>query len=282
MSRLLRMYPGETDFKEVNEKEYNHEFHPHEMERMMRDSYRKELVEYLKVTPKEHIQALIDNNYLTKEEVDGQFDDGFFKQGLVMSLEAELTVYDRPKGKLVESRRWPAKSFVRWWGRIYRMLFSAVNETVTDWNAVLQSLTFVAANGNRGDIGMTGIPGTVERVGATMGIGNGVGANDSGFTNLISPVGFANARKGLTTTQFDTAAIVMVITEGITVANVGGVTVSEIALFGGFNNTADNPFNPSFAGANFPNVMLAYDQVVGVPIAEGGVASPKYTINIAA
>jgi hypothetical protein len=107
MSRFLRIFPGEKDFKEVSEKEYNHVIHPHRIEQLV----------------------------------------GERESGLVIALEAELLKFDRPGGRLIEARKWQSESYVRWFARILRMLISFSNEPLTDETGAAYNSLMALASG---------------------------------------------------------------------------------------------------------------------------------------
>lgn len=237
MARLLRIYPGETDFKEVNEKEFKHDFHPHEVEKMV------DVSEY----------------------------------GLVSFLESEIAVYERPGGKLLEARRWPSRSYVRNFSKLLKMLVSFSAESLTDVNSSLFTPIWVTTSGNT-NVGPMASPSITEATGAMLGIGQGVTSEDAGRTNLFVPVALQIARTALYTTTEDTVKIEFSINEGITIAASAGINVSEIGLFSWFNNTGATASSTTSQQA----AMLAYDQVTVVPVSQGGVVAPKYTMSFVA
>lgn len=257
MSRFLRLYPGATEYREVSEKEYRHDIHPHEVERMLRNSMSPENRKAL-----EAFEKSIGIN---------EKDPGFAGDGLVCHLEASIEKYDRQGGKLLEARRWPSKSYVRWFARIIRQIMSSVNETLTDVNAVVFNST-MNVDPNFGTAGLVANPNLTDYTGANMAIGSGVGAEDSGYTNLIIPVADQVARQAVYTTTENAAQITFSVNEGITI-QAGSVAITEIGLFAYLFNSS---------GGAIMRTLQAYDQVVSTPFTQGQVAVPKYTLSFVA
>lgn len=255
MARLLRLYPGEKDFKEVSQKEFDHRFHPREMEQMLRKSL-----------PPEDLRKLEEfERFLGVEK-----DPGFGGRSLAAGLEASLSKYDSVGGRLLEARKWPSRSYVRWIARVMRMLFSFVTETLTASDATINTMAYTVEVGSTS--GVLQSPTTVERTGANMAIGDGAGAEDSGYTDLISPIDNQVARKSVWTSVEDAVQITFNCAEGITIAAPGGVTVREIGLFCSMQNTS---------GVQ-KRVLFAYDQVTPTVFTQGQVAVPKYEMDFTA
>lgn len=257
MSRFLRLYPGETEYRAVSEKEYRHDIHPHEIERMLRNS--------LSPANRAALEAFEKSIGVSEK------DPGFGGEGLVCHLEGELLKYDRPGGKLLEAKRWPSKSYVRWFARIIRMIMSGVGETLTDVNA-LAFTSCMLQDPQFGGGALVPNPNITDYTGANMGIGSGVGAEDSGYTNLIVPVADQVARQAVYTTTENAAQITFSVNEGITIQP-GAVSITEIGLFGYFFQ---------FNTAAIVRVLQAYDQVAATPFTQGQVAVPKYTLSFVA
>ncbi len=258
MSRFLRLFPGETEFREVNEKEYRHDIHPHEVEKMLRNS----------LTPEQRVALEAFEKSLGIDPKD----PGFAGEGLVCHLEGELLKYERPGGKLLEAKRWPSKSYVRWFARIVRMMGSGVAETLQDENAVVYTSDMATDPLFSSQAGLVADPTTTDYTGANMAIGSGVGAEDSGYTNLIVPLANQVARQAVYTTTENTAQITFSVNEGITIIP-AAVTITEIGLFAyifQFNTSA------------IRRTLMAYDQVAATPFTQGQVAVPKYTLSFVA
>ncbi|MEM3000660.1 MAG: hypothetical protein QXP41_00510 [Candidatus Nitrosocaldus sp.] len=90
--------------------------------------------------------------------------------GLVYSLDASLEVYD-PDKRLVVAKRWPARSYTRWFARIIRMLFSFTNENFTDVNNSSFQTSMTTNNISSTTAGLMGNPNTNPNTGALIGIG---------------------------------------------------------------------------------------------------------------
>lgn len=257
MSRFLRLYPGETEYREVSEKEYRHDIHPHEVERMLRNSLSPE--------SRKALEAFEKSCGISEK------DPGFAGEGLVCHLEASLEKYDRQGGKLLEARKWPSKSYVRWFARIIRMIMSGVSETLTASDATV--FTSVMLNDPLfGGGALVPNPNLTDYTGANMAIGSGVGAEDSGYTNLIIPVADQVARQAVYTTTENAAQITFSVNEGITI-QAGSVAITEIGLFA---------YLFVFNTGNILRVLQAYDQVTSTPFTQGQVAVPKYTLSFVA
>jgi len=238
---FLRQYPGEKLFVPVTEKEFGRVIHPHEVEARL-----------------------------------GEKDFG-----LIDYLECEIKVFDRPGGKLLAARRWPAQSYVRWFARIVRMMHSFVNETLTDITGTPFTPTWVVPNNANGTSGFQGQPDISNKVCAQMAVGQGVGAEDSSYFDLIARVGDPQpANKSVVTSQQDAAGVMFFVDQGVTVALIGGANISEVGLF-----TAPIPQNQNYqstpVGGAFPNrlTLLAYDQITPIAVPQGGVIAPKYTMS---
>ena len=258
MSRFLRLFPGETEFREVNEKEYRHDIHPHEVEKMLRNS----------LTPEQKVALEAFEKSLGID----QKDPGFAGEGLVCHLEGELLKYDRPHGKLLEARRWPSKSYVRWFARIARMMGSSTGENLEDDTATAY-LSIMATDALFTSVaGFVGDPTTTDYTGANMAIGSGVGAEDSGYTNLIVPVANQVARQAVYTTTENAAQITFSVNEGITIIP-AAVSITEIGLFA---------YIQQFNTGQARRTLQAYDQVASTPFTQGQVAVPKYTLSFVA
>lgn len=235
MTRLLRQFPGENLFREVSAKEFAHDFHPHEMEKMF----------------------------------------GKGEDGLVVSLETEIAVYERPGGKLLEARRWPSRSFVRNFGRIVRMLFTGVSETVLDI-AGTPYHTAMYKN-NFGQAALTPDPFQQELAGAALAIGNGVPDEDSGRRCMVSPVAYQTVKNSVYTTTENAVTLAFSITDGLTVNNALGETITEVGLFAQFQSQGES--NPAQRGIA---TLMAYDGVTPLVVSHGGVVVPKYSMAFAA
>jgi len=258
MSRFLRLFPGETEYREVSEKEYRHDIHPHEVERMLRNS--------LKPAERAALEA-----YEKSIGIDAK-DPGFAGEGLVCHLEASLEKYDRPGGKLLEAKRWPSKSYVRWFARIIRMSMSQVSETLSNDVAAAYTPAMAVDSVASSVFGLVQDPNTTDYTGANMAIGSGVGAEDSGYTNLIVPVANQVARQAVYTTTENAAQITFSVNEGITIIP-AAVSITEIGLFAYIL-----PFNAT----TIQRTLMAYDQVTSTPFTQGQVAVPKYTLSFVA
>lgn len=258
MSRFMRLFPGETEFREVNEKEYRHDIHPHEIERMLRNS----------LTPEQRVALEAFEKSLGID----QKDPGFAGEGLVCHLEGELLKFDRPGGKLLEARRWPSKSYVRWFARIARMMGSGSAETLNNDAAVAYVSSMATDPVTGSQVGLEADPTVTDYTGANMAIGSGVGAEDSGYTNLIVPIANQVARQAVYTTTENAAQITFSVNEGITIIP-AAVSITEIGLFAYIL-----PFNFT----TVQRTLMAYDQVAATPFTQGQVAVPKYTLSFVA
>jgi hypothetical protein len=241
MTTFLRQYPGEKLFVPVTEEEFERAIHPHEVEARL-----------------------------------GEKDFG-----LIDYLECSFRLFDKPGGKLLAARRWPAQSYVRWFARIVRMLHSFVPETLTDFTGVAFTPTLVVPNNASGGVGFQGQPDVSNNVCAQMAIGQGVGPEDSSYFDLIARVGdIQPANKSVVTSQQDAAGVAFFIDQGVTVAQIGGASISEVGLYTSPVPQFQNPF-ATFTGGQFPNrrTLLAYDQITPVAVPQGGVFAPKYTLS---
>lgn len=226
--------------------------------------------------------------------------------GRVVGLVSGFTVYepgakiehraDHPEefiaGKVMAKHDWESRSLLRWWGRLNRAICEGVAPSLLDVNnAAYSPKTHANANSDlcrlvpRYDaISLGGGPwtGGTESIvtGAELAIGNTVATGEeSSFINLKALIATANARRFVATTQEDTAALIMVITAGITVVTPGGLDISEIGMFARLRS--ESPLEGS--GALPRRQLMAYDffsPVTNIP--NGGVIAPRYTFSFAA
>lgn len=241
MTTYLRQYPGEKLFVPVTEKEFERAMHPHEIEQRLGE--------------KDH--------------------------GLIDFLECSFRVFDKPGGKLLIARRFPSQSYTRWFGRIVRMLHSFVSETLTDITGAAFTPSLVVPNNAIGGCGFQGEPAVSVAACAQMAIGQGVGAEDSAYFDLIARIGDPQpANKSVVTTQLDAAWVSFFVDQGVTVAQIGGASISEVGLFTSPVPQGQSPYTTPTPGV-FPNrkTLIAYDQITPVAVPQGGVFAPKYTLS---
>lgn len=228
MTQFLKLFPGDKDYREVSEKEWNRPFEPYE-----------------------------DQN-------------GF---GNILGLSADIRVWDRPGGNLVVAKKWPSRSFIRNFARIMRQLFQTTDLTLFT-TAGGTITTNVNATGNAGG-GILPRQSLVRQGGAGMAVGDGSGSEDHTRNDLISRIGnIILAGDAVATTVDNTATLTFQITQGITIAQSGGITAREIGLFI-FIRDEDN----SASSDNGIATLCGYDQITATPVAQGGVISPRYTLN---
>lgn len=240
MSQFLKLFPGDKDFKEVSEREWNAPYEPFK-----------------------------DQN----------------GHGNILGLTADVRVWDRPGGKLVVAKKWPSRSFIRNFGRMMRSMFSGSDIPLVDY----ASLGFTPCLAGSPPNQTSGVALLLQRIGnvanpqrqtgAMVAVGDGAGAEDHTYNDLISRVGdIEPANDGVATTVDSAATLTIQITKGITIAQSGGITAREIGLylalrhkFGiGYSFTPPQPGRP---------ILQAYDQITPTPVAQGGVIAPRYTLN---
>lgn len=198
-----------------------------------------------------------------------------------IKLEAGITILTKD-GEVKEDREWESKSFTRWFGRIMQSLLDNVSPSLVDFQSVGFAAAFAhnAPGGNpqlRASTGGApggGLPGGQGTTGANLAIGNGAFVSDSGATNLQGMLFFQDAHIDTITTQDTSVGSVFFVTTGITLATLGGATISEIGMF--------SKFQQPFSGVE-RQVLMAYDQVSpGVVAAYGDVIAPKYMMTFSA
>lgn len=227
MTQFLRMFPGERDYKEVSEREWD--------------------------APIPHPDK-----------------DGW---GNVLALTADVRVWDRPGGKLLVAKKWPSRSFIRNFARIMKMLFSNVNENVLKFDAA--SFPTALTMSGAGGAGLVPNRTTQLQTGAGMAVGDGASSEDHTRNDLVSRVGGIIVANGSVATTVDSAAtLTLQITQGITIAQSGGITAREIALFLFLFNQATFDLNAAGHAS-----LMAYDGISDTPVAQGGVIAPRYTMD---
>lgn len=240
MARLLRMYPGEKDFREVSRKEWD--------------------------APFRHVADW----------------KGY---GVIATMEASLSVFDKPGGDLVVAKKWPSRSYIRNFARVMRNMFSenAVGGGIdfVDKDAVARRTQLQDPGSTSGGL-LPEVP--VEATapgldkapysGAGFGVGDGVAAEDHTRNDLVNRFGqIIDARNFVRTSVLTTATITLEITGAITNSSSATLNVTEIGMFGYFRRDVDLLTRTGFW------TLLAYDGVTSTPVAVGGVAAPRYTLN---
>lgn len=197
-----------------------------------------------------------------------------------IKLEAGIAVISKD-GEIKENREWESKSFTRWFSRFMQALLDDVNPVLTDFQSTAFTLPTSSGSGQNpmlrpSTVGgaAAGLPGGQGQVGASLAIGNGAFVSDSGATSLQGLLFFQNAYFDTITTQDNTVASSWFITTGITLATIGGATISEIGLF-------SKLAHPNVGVQRL--ILMAYDQVSpGVVATYGDVIAPKYTMTFSA
>lgn len=229
MSQFLKLFPGDKDFKQVSEREWDAPYDPFK-----------------------------DQN----------------GHGNILGLTADVRVWDRPGGKLLVARKWPSRSFIRNFARLMRMMFSGSQLDVFN-TAAAPYLTKMAGDSFFGSHAFHPNRSLMLGAGAGMAIGDGASAEDHTRSDLVSRIGGVDLANGAVSTTVDSAAtLTLQITKGITVAQSGGITAREIALFM-FIAFKDSPPDTVEGGP----VLMAYDGIADTPVAQGGVIAPRYTLN---
>ena len=202
--------------------------------------------------------------------------------GHILRLEADVRVWS-PAGDLVSARKWPSRSYIRNFARIFRNMFGQ-NVQLVDTAGNLRTVAL-----NNTDFGNGGIliPGLVpfngaqvgqaqnpELSGAAMGIGNGVFVANHQANDLVNRVGgIVSSRNNVRTSVQTTATVTLEITTGITNSQAASINVTEIALFMFVSQLNAAPSSVPFA------TMLAHDGISITPVAAGGVIAPRYTMD---
>ncbi len=199
--------------------------------------------------------------------------------GHIGRLEADVRVW-APDGELQIARKWPARSYIRNFARIMRLVFGTTALDLVDIGAVLRGTTLDDTN-STGMIGqvsqLVGQAANSELTGAGMAIGDGVAVEDHLRNDLVSRVGgIYSARNNVRTTALTTATTTLEITTGVTNAQAASVNITEIALF--LFAVEDND---QVTAVPF-RTLLAYDGIASTPVAAGGVIAPRYTLDFPA
>lgn len=227
MTQYLKLFPGDKDFREVSQREWNRGY---------------------------------------------EFGDqnGW---GNILGLSADVRVWDRPGGKLLVARKWPARSFIRNFARMVRMMFQTADIALLDTAGgnILTNMNQVSSVGSASLMGQR----TLNRTyGAGMAVGDGAGSEDHQRNDLISRIGnIVLANESVATTVDDTTTMTLQITQGVTIAQSGGITAREIGMYLFIRpkaGTKDDDGTPT---------LMAYDQITPTAVAQGGVISPRYTLN---
>jgi len=229
MSRFLKLFPGDKDFREVSEREWDVPYEPFK-----------------------------DQNGL----------------GNILGLTADVRVFDRPGGRLLVARKWPSRSFIRNFARLMRMMFSGANVDMLS-TAAAPFATKMALDSFFSGHGVMPRRSTIHRSGAGMAVGDGAAAEDHTRSDLVSRIGDIITANGAVATTVDSAAtLTLQITQGITIAQSGGITAREIALFLLIPYKDLEPTTTEGAPT-----LVAYDGIADTPVAQGGVIAPRYTLN---
>lgn len=228
MTQFLKLYPGEKDFREVSESEWERP--------------------------------------LEFGDVNGW--------GNILNLTGDVRVWDRPFGKLLVAKKWPAKSFIRNFARIMRNYFQTANVQVVDINASAFTLS-INQNGPGFSGGLVPNRNFVFAAGAAMAVGDGTAIEDHTRNDLVNRVGdLILANSAVATTVDSTATLTFQITQGITIAASGGITAREIGLFQYLREVNTAPTNVEGRPS-----LVAYDGIADTPVSQGGVIAPRYTLN---
>lgn len=198
--------------------------------------------------------------------------------GQIIQLEADVRVMS-PRGDLQVARKWPSRSYIRNFARLLRNLFGQTVQLV-DIAAVART-TLMNTNAGVSGAGLTaGLNFTVsqagnpENAGLGFAIGQGVPLEDHLRNDLVSRVGpIVSSRNNVRTTVLDAATTTLEVTTGITNGQAAPIGVTEIGLY-----LYAMQLNASFDAVPFIT-LIAYDGIVSVPVASGGVIAPRYTMN---
>ncbi len=199
--------------------------------------------------------------------------------GHVARLEADVRVW-APDGELQIARKWVARSYIRNFARIMRLMFGTSLLDLVDIAAVARgtSMDNTEPYGLIGSVNqVVGGSGNTELSGAGMAIGDGVAVENHLRNDLVSRVGgIYSARNNVRTSVFTTATTTLEITTGITNAQASSVNITEIALFLFAVEDNDQVTSVPF------RTLLAYDGIASTPVAVGGVIAPRYTLDFPA
>lgn len=196
--------------------------------------------------------------------------------GNILGLSADVRVFDRPGGKLLVAKKWPARSFIRNFPRLMRMMFQ-ITVDVPLLNSAAGSINTgmnqVAGSGQ--PAGLLPRRSTILASGAAMAVGDGTAVEDHTRNDLVSRVGpIIVANSGVVTTVDSAATLTIEITQGITIGASGGITAREIGLFMFVRDRDSSP-----TGTEGEASLMAYDGITATPVAQGGVIAPRYTLN---
>lgn len=233
MPQFLKLYPGDKDFKEVSEREWDAPFEPFK-----------------------------DQN----------------GHGNILGLTADVRVFDRPGGKIVVAKKWPSRSFIRNFGRTLRSIFAGTSIAIFDSVAGSFETTVGGSTAFQSG-GAAVLPRRSAIIGtaAALAVGDGAGAEDHTYNDLLSRVGpIVPASDGVSTTLDNATTLTFQITQGITIAQSGGITAREIGMYIRFRRKFGSPDPTTVEGT--PS-LVAYDQIAATPVAQGGVIAPRYTLN---
>ena len=199
--------------------------------------------------------------------------------GHVCRLEADVRVWS-PDGELEVAKKWPARSYIRNFARIMRILFGTSPLQLVDIGAANRDTSWTIAEpyGLSGILNHTaGGSGNPEWGGAGMAIGDGAAVEDHTRNDMVSRVsGIVPARNNVRTSALTTATTTLEITTGVTNATASSVNVTEIGLYGFFLEDNDQSSSTPF------RTLLAYDGIASTPVAVGGVIAPRYTLDFPA
>lgn len=199
--------------------------------------------------------------------------------GHIGRLEADVRVW-APDGELQIARKWPARSYIRNFARIMRIMFGTTPLDLVDIGAVSRgtALNNAEAYGLIGTVNQTvGSTGNTELSGAGMAIGDGAAVEDHLRNDLVSRVGgIYSARNNVRTSALTTATTTLEITTGVTNAQASSVNITEIALFLFALEDNDQSGSVPF------RTLLAYDGIASTPVLVGGVIAPRYTLDFPA
>jgi hypothetical protein len=194
-------------------------------------------------------------------------------------MTAEVKVYNKPGGLLKVAKKWPSKSYTRNFARIFRMMCTFTDLNLTNELAAIFNTQMVVTGQGRG--------GLIPRedfvlqqeggsTGAGMAIGRGVAAEDHTRSEMVDLIAREEARSSVFTGTVDTTTFSFSIVSAFEITAPAGETITEIGLLGYIRDQADNLSSNPTAGRR---VLLAYDGTLGTAVSQGGVITPKYTLE---
>ena len=238
------------------------------------------MTQFLRIFPGEEKRGF-------REVSEKQWDEPIFQPdqngwGCINQLTTDIRVYDKRGGNLKVAKKWPSKSYTRNFARIVRMMFTFTNRNLTDETGAFFDTQMITNGNNPGAV----IPDadfvlqqTGGGTGAAMAIGRGATGTSAEIhtrSEMVDLIAREDASRSVFDATIDTTTYSFTIMAAFEITAAASETITEVGLLSHIRDKDDTN------SSNVPpgnHVLLAYDVVTDTVVTQGGIITPRYTLE---